>query len=230
MNSGYEVSKFSERGILGFLRRSKRAWRRPSSTKAPLTANSGQRVEIQSTDGLRGIDGSGNVLTQIGVDGKATLKSAINGARFEFSAANGLRGFNSDGVEVLRIDPAANWGKIECTAIRMHPNMAGGLSIGGRTDQENDINIVTADGTQLGNATRITLVHGSSGYLNVWTQNTARMTISSDRIKLNGAVCLEMGNMAVEPSAPAAGGILYAWAGALKYVSAGGTRTQIAPN
>ncbi len=59
------------------------------------TASSGQRIEFDATDGLRGFDSSGNVLTQLTTGGVLTLKTAASGNRLELDATNGLRGIGN---------------------------------------------------------------------------------------------------------------------------------------
>ena len=68
----------------------------------------------------------------------------------------------------------------------------------------------------------------------------AGVSIGGNRVNITGALVLNTGTMSYvflenltgsEPSTPTSGGgYLYAWGGALKYISSGGTRTTIAPN
>lgn len=59
------------------------------------TASSNPKVEITTANGFRGIDSSGNVLTQITTGGVLSLKTAPSGAHIELDATNGLRGLDS---------------------------------------------------------------------------------------------------------------------------------------
>lgn len=74
------------------------------------SAAEGARIEITSADGLRGIDATGKVLTQVGTDGvlravnafiTGTLETAESGARIRVSQAGLGGGFTQGSVEFL---------------------------------------------------------------------------------------------------------------------------------
>jgi hypothetical protein len=75
------------------------------------TAASGARIELDSTNGIRGIDASANVLIQITTGGVVTIKTAATGNRVEITNT-GLFGYDGSG-EIFRISA----GLVRSTAI-----------------------------------------------------------------------------------------------------------------
>jgi hypothetical protein len=67
----------------------------------------GARVEVTSTNGIRGLDSSANVLSHIDKStGKTTNKSAASGARMEYDQTNGIRVYDSSGNLVSQWGPS----------------------------------------------------------------------------------------------------------------------------
>jgi hypothetical protein len=200
------------------------------------TAESGQRVVLDSTHGLRGIDSSGNVLTQITTGGQLALKTAATGARIEMDATNGLRGIDSSGNPQSQIDVN---GLFKAFAIRdmTFDNM---LELGGESGVFEFSNSGSVPGLIISVASDPVRIYPDgqvmfnasillSGYQSTDSVIIAARYGTTELARFNSKG-QTIQNVGSEPSAPAAGGILYVYGGALKYISAGGTRTVVAPN
>jgi hypothetical protein len=159
------------------------------------TAESGARVVLDSTNGLRGIASSGAVQWQGATDGHFYLDSITDYSTksVQLTLAGGLGSLLfSGGVYGLWVDARTS-------PVKLFPTCSA---------------LTYAD-----------LV--LSGYLNT---DSVIFNGGGGEIARINSKGLSMLNVASEPSAPAAGGILYTYGGALKYISAGGTRTVVAPN
>jgi len=61
------------------------------------TAASGARVQVDPTNGFRGINSSGDALVSVEVTGHGRMRSALTGARTDVSTDNGVRGLDASG-------------------------------------------------------------------------------------------------------------------------------------
>lgn len=59
------------------------------------TTASGARIEIDATNGIRGLDASSNVLTHLTTGGVLSLQTAASGAMVTLDSTNGLRGIDA---------------------------------------------------------------------------------------------------------------------------------------
>jgi hypothetical protein len=196
------------------------------------TASSGARIELTSATGLRGIDASGNILTQLTTDGVLSLKTAPSGARLEINASVGVAGYDAAGIlrSQLTVD-----GLLKSYRLQSVDASYGSIWL------DNDSYVKVSMGyaeAYLLLYPSVAKISSSNPYgaqdLTLSTnQTSAKILFKTAYYDLRAAISqygLELQNAGAEPAAPSSGGICYVYGGAVKYISAGGTRTVLAPN
>jgi hypothetical protein len=209
------------------------------------TASSGARVEIDSTNGLRGIDSGGVCRTQVKTTGYiyayyyygapdlspyVPYISFPAGLEFQFhsTGANSYLSLtlaSSGAVNIAGLDSGASCNiyldaKAASDSIYLRTSYTTRLQA---TNTKIDISVpLYIGGSEAINSSRC--FTGDGGV------NTSGNVEGTNLKNKTGGRIYILNDTGSEPAAPASGGILYALAGALKYISAGNTRTQIAPN
>jgi hypothetical protein len=163
-----------------------------------------------------------------GIIAGATVRTAASGARVVLDGTTGLHQIDSSGNISFNADlggivwQRAIWGlSITGTHLTNHLDLINERFefVKGNTIYVDPYNSIIG----LGSGPAALLIKTAAGQsIDLRPADTPIMSIATDGAR--------MFNVAAEPSAPASGGVFYAYGGALKYISAGGTRTVVAPN
>jgi hypothetical protein len=158
----------------------------------------------------------------------AHIQTAATGARVELDSTNGLHQIDSSGNISFNADLAGIvWMRAIYGLGATGTHLASYLSLLNSRFEFVDGNTIYIDPANaiiaLGSGPAALLVKTALGQsIDLRPADTPILSVATDGARLF--------NVASEPSAPASGGIFYSYGGALKYISAGGTRTTIAPN